>query len=121
MEKNSNRNYYSMGSDEDIFTFLETLPIPGVRDTIVLATIGIWATGFRYARRCLWKGLTEKVMADDARKAADCFTRLADLLDSQQENNKNHDEERPMQSRSFTSFSPMVTYNSFGDFPVINR
>lgn len=82
MENNDNRNYYRMGKDEDVFDFFKSLPIPGVQDTIMIATIGIWATGFRYARRCLWKGLSEKAMADDARKAANCFYRLAELLEN---------------------------------------
>jgi len=81
-EKRSDPSYYHMGeNNEDIFHFLRKLPIPPVINDALMAVIGVWTTGFRYARRCIWKGLSEKEMASDARKAATCFHELAELLE----------------------------------------
>lgn len=74
--------YYLMSLDTDVFDWLAMLPEPAMPDAIRWQAYGTYVTAFRYARRCLWKGPTLAAMADDARKAADCFARLAAVLDA---------------------------------------
>ena len=77
-------SYYRIG-EGDVFSFLRELPLPSqVHEVNQFAVCSIFATAFRYARRCLWKGPSQKEMAEDARKAAECFRRLAEILNPSQ-------------------------------------
>lgn len=74
-------DYYQMTDGEDLFAWTRRLPIPSwLVDRGTLEVVGLWFTGFRYARRCLWKGQDATECADDAKKAASSFLRLADAL-----------------------------------------
>lgn len=76
-------DYYMMTEDEDLFAWTRRLPIPAcLVDHRMLEIVGLWFTGFRYARRCLWKGQDAAACAEDAAKAAACFLRLARALRS---------------------------------------
>lgn len=75
--------YYSMAPGLDLFAWLGTLPLPSIPADRILAAWGLYVTAQRYSRRCLWKGETPQAKAEDARKAADCFWRLAAVLEGQ--------------------------------------
>ena len=75
-------NYYLMGQDTDVFDWLDRLPPAAVPEAYRWQIYGIYVTSLRYARRCLWKGATMQEKADDARKAADTFARLACILEN---------------------------------------
>lgn len=74
-------SYYMMDDTRDLFAWLESLPYPDLPAAINLQAMTLWFTGFRYARRCLWKEDVLKDKACDARKAATCFLRLAEFLE----------------------------------------
>lgn len=74
-------DYYMMTDEEDLFAWIKRLPIPAwLAEYDRLHVALLWFTGFRYARRCLWKGQDAATCAEDAAKAADCFMRLAQVL-----------------------------------------
>lgn len=81
-------DYYRMAEDEDLFAWTKRLPIPAwLADHItapgvnnMLEIVCLWFIGFRYARRCLWKGTSAASCATDAEKAAEFFLRLAQVL-----------------------------------------
>jgi hypothetical protein len=77
---NESPEYYQMNSYQDVFDWLATQPAPDLPLKTLLGAYSIYSTGFRYARRCLWKGKSALEMAQDARKASECFSRLATLL-----------------------------------------
>lgn len=79
--RSSPPSYYMMDDDRDIFRWLESVEPPELPFNIALPTSAIWATAFRYVRRCLWKEGSLRGKAQDARKAATCLLRLAELLE----------------------------------------
>lgn len=77
-------DYYMMTKDEDLFAWTRRLQFPmWMPARSMLQMVGIWITGFRYARRCLWKYESAALCAADARKAANCFMKLAELLENE--------------------------------------
>lgn len=77
-------DYYKITDNEDLFAWTRRLPIPAwLVDRGMLEIVGLWFTGFRYARRCLWKHDSAALCAADARKAADCFMKLAEVLENE--------------------------------------
>lgn len=73
--------YYMMTEKEDMFSWIKRLPIPAwLAESDRLQVALLWFTGFRYARRCLWKGQDAAACASDAAKAAVCFVRLEKAL-----------------------------------------
>lgn len=83
----SSPSYYDMGHGEDLFEWVGNtdLNVPFLLvDTkiSIRQAFALWFTGFRYARRALWKGGTLMEIARDCRKTADCFNRLADYIES---------------------------------------
>ena len=93
MEHLSQPSYYMMNESQDIFAWLETLPQPDLPDDTALQAIVLWATGFRYARRCLWKEDVIREKGRDARKAATCFLRLAELCEHKADEQRAHGDE----------------------------
>lgn len=74
--------FYRMPPDTDVFGFLKKLPLPKIPEDHLMGILGIYSTGFRYARRALWKGNSPSDMAKDCLKAAVCFMRLAEELEN---------------------------------------
>ena len=79
-------NYYMMDGTNDVFHWLTTIRTPEIPLDIMVPASAIWATAFRYVRRCLWKEDSLVGKARDARKAATCLLRLAELLEEQARN-----------------------------------
>ena len=74
-------SYYMMDGTNDVFRWLTTIRTPEIPLDIMVPAISIWATAFRYVRRCLWKEDSLAGKAHDARKAATCLLRLAEILE----------------------------------------